>query len=98
MRYNRGCGKAKFTMSNYCPVCGYDFKQPVEDNMICVCCGTQYGYHDSVRSHAALRHRWLDGGARWHSKRILPPQGWSVEEQLGRIGVGETAQRQKEAA
>ena len=85
-------------MSNYCPVCGYDFGEPVEDSMICVCCGTQYGYNDSVRSHAELRRRWLDGGARWHSKRVLPPLGWSVASQLCNIGVDAAVSRQKEAA
>lgn len=85
-------------MNNYCLVCGYDFHEPVQDSMICACCGTQYGYHDSVRSHAELRRRWLDEGARWHGKRILPPLGWSVADQLCNIGVGEAASRQKEAA
>ena len=85
-------------MNNYCPVCGYDFKQPVEDSMICACCGTQYGYHDSMLSHAELRQRWLDGGARWHSKRISPPTDWSVAAQLCNIGVDEASSRHKEAA
>ena len=85
-------------MNNYCPVCGYDFKQPVEDSMICACCGTQYGYHDSVRSHAELRRQWLDRGALWHSRRIQPPASWSVANQLCNIGVDEASSKQKEAA
>ena len=85
-------------MNNYCPVCGYDLKQPVEDSLICVCCGTQYGYHDSVFSHAELREKCLASGARWHSKRIEPPLGWLVASQLCSIGVDEAGQRQKEAA
>ena len=73
-------------MNNYCPVCGYDFHEPVEDSMICACCGTQYGYHDSTASHAELRERWIDAGAKWHSRRILPAADWSLVKQLRGIG------------
>lgn len=73
------------TSNNICPVCGYDFKEPIEDSMTCVCCGTQFGYHDSVFSHAQLRTRWLDNGAKWHSRRILPPVGWSAASQLRNV-------------
>ena len=69
------------SLSQWCPVCGYDFGEPVRDSMICVCCGTQFGYHDSVLSHTPLRERWRAGGAKWHSRRVSPPPGWSAEEQ-----------------
>jgi hypothetical protein len=73
-------------MNSLCPVCGYDLKEPAADSLICVCCGTQYGYHDSTASHSELRERWMSGGAKWHSRRILPPPDWSLVNQLRSIG------------
>ena len=73
-------------METLCPVCGYDLQEPAVDSLICACCGTQYGYHDSTASHAHLRERWIDAGAKWHSRRILPPAGWSFARQLRGIG------------
>lgn len=84
-------------MNNLCPVCGYDFNEQIQDSMICVCCGTQFGYHDSLFSHAELRDRWLNGGAKWHSRRILPPAGWSLAGQLRAIGLERTVAGLQEA-
>lgn len=74
-------------MNTYCPVCGYDFQEPVRDSMICRCCGTQFGYQDSARSHAELRARWLAEGAKWHSRRVPPPVGWSPLKQWEQAGL-----------
>jgi hypothetical protein len=74
-------------MSNDCPVCGYDLQEPVRDSLICRCCGTQFGYHDSVRSPAELRAHWLAEGANWHSRRVLPPAEWSARTQLEQAGL-----------
>ncbi len=84
-------------MNNLCLVCGYDFGEQVQDSMICVCCGTQFGHHDSLFSHTELRNRWLDGGAKWHSRRILPPAGWSPAGQLRAIGSEHTVAGLQEA-
>ncbi len=74
-------------MNNHCPVCGYNFQEPVMDSMICRCCGTQFGYQDSAHSHAELRARWLAAGAKWHSRRVSPPAGWSARQQLEQTGL-----------
>ena len=74
-------------MNTHCPVCGYDFQEPVADSMICRCCGTQFGYQDSAQSHAELRARWLEEGARWHSRRVPPPTDWSARKQLEQAGL-----------
>lgn len=84
-------------MDNSCPVCGYDLKEPVMDSLICVCCGTQYGYHDSTASHAKLREHWIDAGAQWHSRRVLPPAGWSFAQQLRGIGYEVKAVKTKQS-
>lgn len=75
-------------MSPYiCPVCGYNqLKSPPEDFTICPSCGTEFEYHDAVRSHAELRQRWIDSGAKWHSKFLSPPPNWNYITQLAEAG------------
>lgn len=76
-------------MNYSCPVCGYgQLIEPPEEDMICPCCGTQFGYHDSIRSHDSLRQHWIKTGCRWHSRRILRPVGWNAYMQLIRAGFG----------
>lgn len=70
----------------WCPVCGYGFGEPIRDSMICRCCGTQFGYHDSAHSHAALRGRWLaEGGG------VAQPPGPAASGVVcgGAVGAGE---------
>ncbi len=74
-------------MNNLCPVCGYDLGEPMGDGLICRCCGTQFGYQDSSRSHAELRAEWLAAGARRHSRRVPPPFGWSALKQWEEAGL-----------
>lgn len=69
-----------------CPVCGYKSKRTIEDSYICPCCGTQFGYHDSVFSHSDLRHKWEAKGFPWHSRRVAPPADWSALRQLEQAG------------
>lgn len=50
----------------------------------CPCCGTQFGYHDSGRSHSQLRQEWIATGMRWWSPIRLAPKGWNSNVQLFR--------------
>jgi hypothetical protein len=46
-----------------CPVCAYAApKYSPEDFTICPSCGTEFGYHDSKKSHAELRAEWVERG------------------------------------
>jgi hypothetical protein len=66
-----------------CPVCGYrDLPRPPQDDLICSCCGTHFGYHDYATTHAELRAKWIAGGARWFSHAKPVPEGWSPYVQL----------------
>jgi hypothetical protein len=76
-----------------CPVCGYGgLAEPAYDehgcssHEICPSCGTQFGYHDCSTSHAELRTRWLEGGARWRSQQPQP-ENWSALAQLKAAGL-----------
>jgi hypothetical protein len=72
-------------MKNRCPVCGFEnMPFPPEDHNICSCCGTEFGYHDLLLSHAELRRRWLERGAVWFSARMPPPADWSATDQVNR--------------
>jgi hypothetical protein len=75
-------------MKYLCPVCGFwDLPRPAQDNLICPCCGTQFGYHDFAISHANLRQAWLSNGALWHSRVYPAPDGWDAVSQLARAGL-----------
>lgn len=66
-----------------CPVCAFGgLEYPAEDFTICPCCGTEFGYHDTIRSHAELRAEWIRRGAHWHSRVIRPPMLWNAWDQL----------------
>jgi hypothetical protein len=77
-----------------CRVCGLEFEErPWGDDgkcptfEICPCCGVEAGYEDA-HPDALIRFRdaWLAGGAQWSEPKERP-EGWSLEEQLQRIGV-----------
>jgi len=75
-------------MNHSCPVCGFDeLRYPAKSDMICPCCGTQFGYDDFARTHAELRGEWLASGAVWQSRRTEAPAGWSPDTQLARAGL-----------
>lgn len=76
-------------MSYQCPVCGYSgLEEPPYNSYgcasfdICPCCGTEYGYHDSKRSHLELRREWVKHKMPWTDKDVLPPLNWDPIKQL----------------
>lgn len=69
-------------IKNPCPVCGYSLSEPAADCDICPCCGTQFGYSDSGRSHAQLRDIWVLNGALWWSRTRQRPPAWNPWMQL----------------
>ncbi len=70
-------------MKHLCPVCGYrELLRPPQDDTICPCCGTHFGYHDYATTHAELRQRWIAKGAPWFSRAQSPPIGWDPFAQL----------------
>lgn len=77
-------------MTYQCAVCGYSkLIMPPKDHMICPCCGTQFGYHDSIARPEELRKEWVAAGVHWHSRRILPPANWNPIEQLRCAGFAQ---------
>jgi hypothetical protein len=77
-------------MKFLCPVCGFsELLRAAQDDVICPCCGTQFGYHDYTTTHEQLRQRWIAAGARWHSRAHAAPPGWNAVLQLltARLGV-----------
>ncbi len=70
-----------------CPVCGYpDLESQPVNHEICPSCGTQFGYDDYLRSHAALRQEWLSSGAQWFLKGYQP-YCWNAYRQLENAGL-----------
>jgi hypothetical protein len=73
-------------MTYLCPVCGYDgLEEPPQDDFICPCCATQFGYHDYAHSHAELRRNWIMAGARWFASWEGVPPGWDPIKQLRNV-------------
>jgi hypothetical protein len=64
---------------------------PPHDYYICPSCGTEFENDDFETSHAELRRRWLQNGARWFSRATPPPPNWNPYRQLINIGVMEYA-------
>jgi len=85
-----------------CPVCGYSGlaappRSPVTggaSDEICPSCGFQFGFDDDGAHgeperqsvYARWRSRWIQGGMKWFSRGIAPPNGWDPREQLRRAG------------
>jgi len=68
------------------PPWGEDGDSPTFD--ICDCCGVEFGYGDaSAVGIARWRDRWIAAGAQWTRPELRPP-GWSLEDQLKRLGIG----------
>ena len=77
-------------MTFTCPVCGYqNLPSPPIDYEICPSCGTEFEYHDALRTHAELREDWMRRGALWHSRSIPMPYGWNPRVQLLEAGFWE---------
>jgi len=60
---------------------------PPEDNNICSCCGTEFGYDDIGKTYSQLRDEWVSGGANWFSSYALPPTNWNWFTQLYQAGL-----------
>lgn len=80
-------------LSNVCPVCGYpSLEEPSYDETgspsyeICPSCGTEFGYHDAMRSHAELRAIWREAGYPWRDAEP-PPKDWDPLNQLRVAGL-----------
>lgn len=70
-------------MTFQCHVCGYsELPRPPQDDLVCACCGTHYGYHDYGSTYEQLRSEWIAKGAPWVSRSIRPPHGWNPVKQL----------------
>jgi hypothetical protein len=70
-------------MRHLCPVCGYwDLPRPAQDDLICPCCGTHFGYHDYATTYDELRRKWIAKGAPWFSRALRPPAEWNALKQL----------------
>src|SRR5436305_1938186 len=66
-----------------CPVCAYPrLNYPPSDFVICPSCGTEFGYHDTVRTYSDLRMEWIANGMVWHSHVIPQPGNWNPLEHL----------------
>lgn len=77
-------------MNTYrCPVCGYAMPFAPEDNNICSCCGTEFGYDDLNKTHGELTRLWIAHGAKWFSSYVKPPRNWNPWLQLieARLGI-----------
>ena len=80
-------------MGHRCPVCGYHpLLHPPENQYICPCCGTEFGYEDyaetyegRVERQSELRQRWFDRNMPWFSRATPPPPGWDPLQQLMRL-------------
>jgi hypothetical protein len=67
-----------------CPVCAYSaMPYPVEEGNICPCCGTEFGFDDTMGvTFRQLRDRWVVQGTPWFSPIDEPPQHWDGLVQL----------------
>ena len=85
-------------MTHRCPVCGAILDEPAWEGdfasyEICPCCGTQFGYTDSVPAdqreglHNQLRADWISAGCPWHSRSRTPPEGWDPQAQMASAGL-----------
>lgn len=74
-------------MKHLCPVCGYrELSRPAQDDLICPCCGTHFGYHDYATTHEELRRKWVASGAYWFSRAQPAHQNWDAFVQLSEAG------------
>lgn len=75
-------------MTYKCPVCGYRLLvNPPVNHTICPCCGTEFGYDDTMKTHGDLRMTWIDNGATWFSDKTAKPKDWNPIVQLALAGL-----------
>lgn len=77
------------TESHRCPVCNFNMPYLYEIDVICPCCGTQFGYDDSAKTVSGrhercdeLRIQWMEAGQPFRHPR-LRPIGWNPAHQAG---------------
>lgn len=91
-------------MRYQCTVCGYwQLTRPPQDDTICPCCGTHFGYHDYATTHEELRRKWISSGAHWFSRAQTSPVGWDpfvqlIESRLIPFQLAGVAQKQEESS
>ncbi len=65
------------------PPWGFDGISPAE--VICPCCGIEFGYEDSTQFGVfAAREKWKKSGCKWFFPK-QKPEHWDVERQLKNI-------------
>lgn len=88
-------------MSTTCPVCGFGglleppWTGETASDEICPSCGIHFGYDDAgggvsarrAEVYADWRLRWIANGKLWFSNARKPPDGWSPDLQLRRVGA-----------
>lgn len=82
----------KDNCNHYCRVCGLYNEDPswgIDESCptfnICVCCGTEFGYHDfTLIGIRQQRNIWLRHPDQWDTPSAKPDD-WSLEEQLKNI-------------
>ncbi|ALG10680.1 DUF2087 domain-containing protein [Kibdelosporangium phytohabitans] len=73
-----------------CRVCGFRYDTPTWDggsgsHDICLCCGTQFGYQDTVLDGVwSVRAKWAAEGHQWSSPEFRPPD-WEPGTQLAQV-------------
>lgn len=91
----RGCdtGEVDDGLTTLCPACGFDAGEPPwqgggGSHEICVSCGLQFGYQDSLARgdpenpfYHGWRSCWLTHGAPWSGHGMKPPPNWDPKEQ-----------------
>ena len=78
-------------MNNTCPVCFFQpLPWPPEDHNVCICCGTEFGFHDFESTFDQLRERWIQTGMRWFSSEFPPPPSWNPSKQVGFASLATT--------
>ncbi len=77
------------TQSHECPICYFNMPYPYDVDVICPCCGTQFGYDDMTKVEAdrrarreELRLRWIEKGQPFWFARLRPPH-WNPATQTG---------------
>lgn len=73
----------------FCPVCGYPGwpDAPPNEYDICPSCGTEFGYHDVLKTHSQLRSKWIAAGPVWQSRVVARPYDWDAWKQMEIAGL-----------
>jgi len=50
----------------------YSYNLGAPTFVICICCGTEFGYDDDELSWKELRDKWVKNGAKWFNENKKP--------------------------